>query len=143
MHYEANNQGYFLMDEDQVLMGPFEELAVAYAAPEDASMMWTLYKHGDPSIVEAWCESTKSRFMQAAKHGSLAKDMADELHVIRGHLNLEHLNAAIATSGGIKSLVEKALAIDLDEPSEHRSLVTIDGVPVGEISPKRLRLGRS
>ena len=81
--------------------------------------------------------------MQAAKHGSLAKDMADELHVIRGHLNLEHLNTAIATSGGIKSLVEKALAIDLDEPSEHRSLVTIDGVPVGEISPKRLRLGRS
>lgn len=111
MHYALDGNGdYHLLDDDEEIAlskDPVKEIAIAYSAPKDASLMWTLHKHGTPELVSQWLATAKSKF---TKIGGLGQEMADELRLLQGRIDVDEVNRAIDSSGYVKKLVERHIS---------------------------------
>ena len=110
MEYARNEDGsYQLYSDGEPLCGPFPEIAIFY---EVSDRMWTLHKHGPADLVK----QDHDRFI-ACYSPAVAQSLGlapGRFKYLTGDLNLEELNRAIATSGYVKTMVEKHHAVDVD-----------------------------
>lgn len=88
------NEQYVLMCDDEKIGAPLEEVAIAFSLPPEDDSMYTMHKHGSYEIVEKWLKDAQDKFRKAGFN-----DMADELMMIVGRFDVEHLNRVLDTTG--------------------------------------------
>lgn len=120
--YETNCGQYLLTRDGKPIAPLMDEVGIAYS--EQGSEQLMLHKHGSAQTVREWADKAREK-LQAA--GPLGVQMASEIHVVCGQLNLSDLNLAIeGVSSALKRLIRNHQAIDvdavvIDAPSPARS----------------------
>lgn len=110
MEYARNDDGsYQLFSEGEPLYDPFPQIAIFY---EENETMWTLHKHGPADLVKRDHDRFVASYSPAFARGFGLTP--GTFKYLAGELNLEELNRAIATSGYVKTMVEKHHAVDVD-----------------------------
>ena len=93
-HYEIRNGEYYLMDGDNILHVS-EEIAIGFTY-DPVEKTGVMHKHGRPEFVEKWADETRKVYHDAGYH-----DMANEIMIIKGKLNIHELNKIISITGYI------------------------------------------
>lgn len=95
-NYKLNCSEYVLHCGNTPIGALLQEVAVAF--DKDSG---TLFKHGDPALVEKWYQKTVSAYRSSG-----LSDMADSIVVIQGRFKLDDLNKCLTHTGYAKVLYE-------------------------------------
>jgi len=104
-HYTTNCGQYVLMDGDDCLCGPYDEISICFDKESG-----TLQKHGSPSDVEAWRKKAADKLLAAG-----FDEMAANLICVTGRFPLEELNKCLSNSMYINLFYRKLLAGKVDK----------------------------
>lgn len=103
-HYEYKNNQYHLIDDrtGEILYAS-DEIAIAFSYDKETKE-GILYKHGSTELVSKWVQKTRKKFQNAGLH-----DIANEIIMIFGKINIYELNKCLNISGYIGKFYEKNL----------------------------------
>lgn len=99
--YALKNEQYYLMDGEEVIAEPLDEVAIAFSTPNFEGDFFTLHKHGDVKNVEAWADNARSSFRKSG-----FDDMAEAIVVLSGKFDVDQLNRALDTTGYISRFLD-------------------------------------
>lgn len=122
--YKLNCTDYVLHEGNDPVGPLLPEVALAFSFDAEEEM-WTLYKHGSPSGVQAWVEKQKKA------QGGMAGGLAEGLHVLEGMLPVADLNRVLDNNNHIPSLIKNCLAISSGDEMEAGTM-KLDGVLFSE-----------
>lgn len=97
--YRKEAAGYVLLKDGEPLLGPMEEVAIAFDIETG-----TRHKHGQPALVEKWVKEARDKLRP------ISPASANALVVLCGAFDVEDLNRCIQCSSYVKSFYEKLMA---------------------------------
>jgi hypothetical protein len=116
MHYELIEDNYVLFNGEEILYNAGPKVAIAFSYHPNDVIPGTLHKHGRLEAVEEWAEKFRN------KVAPVAPEIANELVVVSGHIDIEELNKSISINGYVGKWYKEVLDM-IDNWSEIETAV--------------------
>lgn len=111
-NYRLNCDQFVLHDGDKPIGPLLDEVALCVSVNAEDGLI-TRHRHGAPESVNEWARKTRETLI--AKGGPMGQDMANEIRVVQGKLDVKLLNDALeGVQGALRKLVDQDNTIDVE-----------------------------